>query len=582
MEQPDLNERVVQTLESLADLADKTGMQAIRREIRDERLPAIREGRLSMVVLGEFNHGKSTAINALLGQPLLPTGITPTTAVITHVRYGQGLPRVVRESGSEEVTWDQLRQLVTQDAAPDLRYIEISTPSPLLASGLTIVDTPGVNDISRQKVEITYGYVPRADLVLYVLDATQALKKSEVTFIQDRLLRQSQRRLFFLLGKVDALTTEELDEVTRHVEGRIHELVGPAPIYPVSARRATTGSDPGFDTFRTELDRYLSRARTDIIVEGAVRTGVRLASIMDQSMAIELSALRLGSDELDRRIRNVRARLEGSRVMVGQNLELIDQRANELKASTSDTVARFAREFAAALPREIQKATPDDIKKYLPSFVQDTFKEWLEEEGALVAARLEQLAEEIIEITNRNMRDVLNEVQSELGVESRSINLEVDTFGYDVGVFALGALGVGFLAFSNILVGGLLTLAAPVLAFVLKDRVDDAIRTRATEQGVDAISRASQKIDTELARNIDEFANRLKQFVEDTGDRMYRQIVESLDRVQFERRAHADNTEPVAAELDTRRKDLGLLIERLGQLRDEHAAAQVAGADMLA
>ncbi|MFT5994237.1 MAG: ribosome biogenesis GTPase A, partial [Bradymonadia bacterium] len=69
-------------LEDLANLGDNAGMTSIAREIRNERLPALREGRMSMVVLGEFNHGKSTAINALLGGDVLPTGITPTTAVI--------------------------------------------------------------------------------------------------------------------------------------------------------------------------------------------------------------------------------------------------------------------------------------------------------------------------------------------------------------------------------------------------------------------------------------------------------------------------------------------------------------------
>jgi len=579
-EHPSLTDRVTRALESLAELAERSGMNAIQHEIRDERLPSMKEGRLSMVVLGEFNHGKSSTINALLGTPVLPTGITPTTAVITHVRQGDGLPRVVSESGSREVTWDQLRDLVTHDAGVDLRYIEIPVQSSLLANGLTIVDTPGVNDISRQKVEITYGYVPRADIVLYVLDATQALKKSEVTFIQDRLLRQSQKRLFFLLGKIDALTDDELNEVTQHVEQRITDLVGHAPIYPVSARRASNGGDPGFDRFRADIELYIRNAREDIILEGAFRTGMRLASVMDQSMAIEQSAVRLGTEELERRIRNVKTRLEGSRVMVGQNVELIDVRANDLKAATSDTVARFTREFAAALPREIQKATPDDIRKYLPSFIQDTFREWLEDEGMVVAHRLEQVAEEIIEITNRNMREVLKEVQAELGVESKSISLEVDTFGYDVGVFALGALGVGFLAFSNILVGGVLTLAAPILAFVLKDRVDDATRERATQQGVDAISRAGQKVDAEFAARIDEFASRLKQFVEDTGDRMYRQIMESLDRVLADRRQHADNAEPIAADLEVRRRDIVAVLERLQTLQREHQ--QPSSADTLA
>jgi small GTP-binding protein len=565
-----LAQRVQSALVTLANVAEAAGMKSVALELTEERIPALVDGRLSMVVLGEFNHGKSTAINALLGTSILPTGITPTTAVITHVVHGSGKPRIVTESGRQKIDREALKALLTTDAPNDLRYVEIQVESDFLKNGVYIVDTPGVNDISRQKVEITYGYVPRADVVVYVLDATQALKKSEVTFIQDRLLRASQRRLFFLLGKIDALSDDELTEVREHVETRIRQLVGPAPIFPVSARRALTGDDPGFEAFRTELTSYLGSARDEILVESAIRTGERIASIAHQSINIERSALRLGTDELEKRIQKVKVKLEGSRVMVGQNLDLITDRTAKIRASSTDKVQRFAREFATALPHEIEKASIDDIKRYLPSFVHDTFKDWLEKEGGFIAIQLEALAEEIIEITNQSMMEVLREVQEELGVEARSINLDVDTFGYDVGVFALGALGVGFIAFSNMLVGGALTLAAPVLAFVLKDRVDDTVRQKAQAQGIFAIERAAEKVDQEFGQSIDEFSGRLRQFVEDTGERIYRQIAESLDRVVAERKVHAGNAVPVAAELETHAIAIEACRKELRELREEH------------
>jgi ribosome biogenesis GTPase A len=568
-ELPTIAERTADALRQLARTADRAGMKSVARELIEERIPALVSGKLSMVVLGEFNHGKSTAINALLGRSILPTGITPTTAVITHVVQGNGPVRAVFEEHSEQIDQEQLRQLLTTDAPNDLRFVEIPVEAEILQNGLFIVDTPGVNDISRQKVEITYGYVPRADVVVYVLDATQALKKSEITFIQDRLVRSAQKRLFFLLGKIDALTSDELSEVRTHVESRIRQLVGPAPIFPVSARRAMTGDDPGFETFRTELRRYLDRTRDEILVDSALRTGERLCSIAEQSIHIERSALRLGTEELERRIQKVRARLEGSRFMVGQNIELIQSRAAGIRAGMSENVARFAREFSAALPHEVEKASIDDIKRYLPPFIHDTFKDWLEDEGNVIASQLEALAEEIIEITNRSMMEVLREVQQELGVESRSINLDVDTFGYDVGVFALGALGVGFIAFSNLLVGGVLTLAAPILAFVLKDRVDDAVRAKAQAQGLDAITRASARVQEEFSRNIDDFASRLQQFVEDTGERMFRQIAESLDRVVSERLSHEGNAQPVEQDLDAHDAQLRSCRENLVLLRQE-------------
>lgn len=555
MNAANLTERVANQLASLADLAAESGMATIASEIREERLPAVREGRMSVVVLGEFNHGKSSAINALLGTDVLPTGITPTTSVITHIRGGSGPARVVRESGAEEVDLDGLRRYVTEDAPDDLRYVEVPVKSDFLTEGLIVVDTPGVNDISKQKVEITYGYVPRADVIVYVLDATQALKRSELTFIETRLIKNSQDRLFFLLGKTDALSPEELEEIEAHVRSKLTALLGEVPVFPISARKAMRGEDPNFEVFRDVVSEYLTDQRSAIVLEGGVRTGLRLASLVDQNLAIEQGALSLEADELERRVANVKTKLDKSRSLIASNVALIDERAGDILAAARDNVQTFARDFSAALPREIEKAAADDVKRYLPDFIHDTFKTWLEAEGSYVAMKLEKLAEEIIAITNQNMRDAMSDVYEELGVRARDLDLEVNTFGYDVGVFAVGALGVTFLAFSNMLVGGLLTLSAPVLAFALKGRVEGVIRDKAAEQGLAAIDRAATKVEEEFASVVEEFATKLKQFVEDSGDRLYRQIAEALDRVVAERAKHLGTSASFETELsDVREK----------------------------
>lgn len=554
-------------LGDLATLCERAGMVQIAHELRDERIPALRERRFTMVVLGEFNHGKSSTINALLGTSVLPTGITPTTSVITHIRYGTGPAKLVRDDSVMEIAADQLREFVVNEPPNDLRHVELMVASPLLADGLVIVDTPGVNDISQQKVEITYGYVPRADLVLYVLDATQALKRSEITFIRDRLLRNSLDRVFFALGKADSLDPAELREVEEHVRTKLRDLVGEPRIYSISARRAAAGGDEGFTKMREAITAYIREQRDAIVLDGAVRTGSRLASLADQSMAIEHGALSLSTEELAKRVESVRRRLVDSRKLVSENLALVDRRTGELKAAAVDEIREFGKSFAAALPREVDRSTTDDVKKYLPDFIRDTYQEFIESEGSHVAMRLESLAEEIIAITNRNMREVVEGVRSELGASTRDISLEVDTFGYDVGVFALGALGVSFLAFSNLLVGGVLTLSAPILAFVLKGRVDDTIRQRAAEQGLAAIEKGTAKIELEMSRIIDDFAARLRQFIEDAGDRLYRQVAEALDRAVAERATHEHDTAPAQLRVQGMREELVGIRTRIASLR---------------
>ena len=262
-------------LTELAAAAEGAGLPWIARDVRDVRLPKLDDERLSVVVLGEFNHGKSTFINALLGTPLLPTGITPTTALLAHVTHGarQGATAVTengerlsidmaaladhvtvdglakgngKESGKESGKSDGKGQgakaaKVTKKPAAAIHHVEITHPSPLLANRLTIVDTPGVNDINEQRADITYGYLPRADAAVFLLDATQILTASERQFLEERILRSTRDRLIFVIAKADLLDEAELAETVRFARQHLAAIVPEPEIFPVSAKKALAG-----------------------------------------------------------------------------------------------------------------------------------------------------------------------------------------------------------------------------------------------------------------------------------------------------------------------------------------------------
>src|SRR4029077_2990385 len=94
----------------------------------------------------------------------------------------------------------------------DVDYLEIGYPSPLLEERILLVDTPGVNDLSLQRADITYSYIPRADAVLFLLDAGQILKESERVFLQEKLLKQSRDKIVFVITKWDILSESERAE----------------------------------------------------------------------------------------------------------------------------------------------------------------------------------------------------------------------------------------------------------------------------------------------------------------------------------------------------------------------------------
>ena len=157
----------------------------------------------------------------------------------------------------------------------------------------------------------------------------------------------------------------------------------------------------------------------------------------------------------------------------------------------------------ARLPGDIDAVEGVDVQKYLSFFVQDTWKAWTEAEGELVAAELDRLAEQIIQVTNENIREVAQGVSGELGPSDTKVPLVVDTLKYDASVFALGALGTTVFLFVNSMVGGLLALSAPALAFILRGKVAKEIKSESREQAPLAVDRVAVLVGPKLDELID-------------------------------------------------------------------------------
>ena len=168
-----------------------------------------------LVVVGEFNAGKSAFINALLGQKLLKEGVTPTTTQINLLRFGENQERTVIDEHQHVLT------------LPAELLIEIS-----------IVDTPGTNAIIREHEAITSQFVPRSDLVLFITSADRPFTESERIFLER--IRDWGKKVVIVLNKTDLFQSqEELEQVQTFIAQNARSLLGITPeIFPVSARLA--------------------------------------------------------------------------------------------------------------------------------------------------------------------------------------------------------------------------------------------------------------------------------------------------------------------------------------------------------
>jgi small GTP-binding protein len=588
-------------LTDLAAAAETAGLPWVARDVRDVRLPKLDDERFSVVVLGEFNHGKSTFINALLGSPLLPTGITPTTALLAHVTHGaRATATAVTENGdrtaidaaslADHLTVDGLAKADKPADKPEgkgkagkgegksakkptgaIHHIDITHPSPLLANQLTIVDTPGVNDINEQRADITYGYLPRADAAVFLLDATQILTASERQFLEERILRSTRDRLIFVVAKADLLDEAELAETLRFARQHLAAIVPEPAIFPVSAKRALAGdrAGSGLDPFVTALGATVAHERRRLLLDNALADASRLSAFIRQSLAIHRRSLELPVPELQDRIARAQERLHSGKKVLESAAETVRAETAALKARVRQDLADFTAELREALAGDLEKVDAADIRKYLSFFVQDTWKSWTEAEGERIAAELERLAEQVIQVANENIREVAGGVAKDLGPSETKVEIKVDTLKYDASVFALGALGTTVFLFVNTLVGGVLALAAPVLALVLRGRVATEVKAEAKEQGPIAVDRVAALIGPKLDEIIDGFGARLLEFVSQAGDALTRGIADVLDQALRERRA-TDETQSARADvkqLDASIANLRAIEQRIAEVR---------------
>jgi small GTP-binding protein len=586
-------------LTDLAAAAEVAGLPWVARDVRDTRLPKLDDERFSVVVLGEFNHGKSTFINALLGTSLLPTGITPTTALLAHVTHGaKPSATAVTENGdrtpidaaalADHVTVDGLAKAEGKSEGKTegkgkgagkaskkpngaIHHVEITHPSPLLANRLTIVDTPGVNDINEQRADITYGYLPRADAAVFLLDATQILTASERQFLEERILRSTRDRLIFVVAKADLLDDGELAETLRFARQHLAAIVPEPVIFPVSAKRALAGdrAGSGLDPFVAALGATVAHERRRLLLDNALADATRLSAFIRQSLAIHRRSLELPVPELQDRIARAQERLHSGKKVLETAAETVRAETAALKARVRQDLAEFTAELRDALAADLDAVDAADIRKYLSFFVQDTWKAWTEAEGERIAAELERLAEHVIQVANENVREVAGGVANDLGPSETKVEIKVDTLKYDASVFALGALGTTLFLFVNQLVGGALALAAPLLAMVLRGRVATEVKAEAKEQGPLAIDRVAALVGPKLDEIIDGFGARLLEFVSQAGDALTRGIAEVLDQALRERKA-ADAKE--AAQVDVKQIDASIanlraIEERIAEIR---------------
>lgn len=247
---------------------------------------------VQLAIVGEFNAGKSTFINALIGQDIAPTGILPTTATLHHLRYAQDAVARIEFGDAEEprerlVPVAELRRVLGEVSGRALGRVEIRLPLPFLTR-IEVLDTPGFNAPDQAHNDAARRALEEADAVIWLLDAGQPFKRTELAFLEP--VRDARIPLCVLLNKADRLEATARASVLSHVASELaHAKISPwTEPRALSAKLALQGrlgnasalAQSGWDEVHALVEEELV-ARSDELKERGLR---RRAATLAQTL----------------------------------------------------------------------------------------------------------------------------------------------------------------------------------------------------------------------------------------------------------------------------------------------------------
>jgi GTP-binding protein EngB required for normal cell division len=323
-------------LDQLEEIAREAGVTAVADEARalSERIAA---GRFYVACVGQFKRGKSTLINALVGQPVLPTGVIPVTAIPTVVRYGDAGARVrLREDGWQAIPLGDIAEYVTEARNPEnakgVLGAELLVRAPLLRPGLCLVDTPGIGSVFEANNAAARAFVPQIDAAIVVIGADPPISGEELALVST--VAESVQDLVFVLNKMDRLPPAERQEALGFTERVIRERLG-SPVdhvFEVSALAALRGE--GDAGAWAELVAALEQlpARRDRLVSGAMQRGVaRLGTRLERALHHQRSALTRPLEDTQRQIAELRGIASGTERFLGELGPLLEAEQKRLR-----------------------------------------------------------------------------------------------------------------------------------------------------------------------------------------------------------------------------------------------------------
>ena len=399
------------------------GLASLRERLAQERL--------QVAVLGQFKRGKSTFLNALLGDPVLPTGVVPLTSIATFIRFAavpsmrvsflDGRAPEEPYAADGETLREQLARFVTEEGNPQnhlrVARVDVGYPAAILSHGIVLIDTPGIASTLRHQTDAAIEVLRECDAGFFVLSVDPPVTEAELVYL-DRV-RAQVSRLFFVLNKIDYLVEDErraaadfLRRTLRHHMRTESEI----PIFELSARHGLDAKQRGDDdgvrrSGLTEVERhlveFLAHERIGALRHAIATKATALLDAAGMDLALRIRALELPVEDLEQRaaqfgdaLRGIeRQRLVARDLLAGDRrraIERLEGQAEDLRQQALPALIGVVDQTFAAerRPEHAEAAAKAAIARAIPEFFEaklaEVSREFAREVDGMLARHVQQ------------------------------------------------------------------------------------------------------------------------------------------------------------------------------------------------
>lgn len=425
-------------LQKLRDYSDKLGMEMLCKSI-DEVLKKAIDDSFDVAVIGEFRRGKSTLINALLGKPILPSDVLPTTATLNRVTYDieQYIDIEYHDGTSEErVPLEMLDEYVTkitseaEEKAMTIKEAVVHYPTSFCKNNVDIIDTPGLND-DNCMTNITLSVIPNVDAAIFVIMGPAPFGMYERDFLEKKMLTSDIGRVIFVVTRMDEYTPEQAERLLENIkEERIKSILvkaknvygedsqeykdyesklGNIKMIGVSAKQALAAKQTGdtqlleksnFLTFEETLEKLLTEERGALVLSSQASKIISACADIFKTIELRENALNLDSEEFDQKYDEALKKIENLRNQRECELKKIQTAAKEAEAEVRPLINSFSSDLKnnALSIIEDEIISSEDIKtkegqQEVQEYILGKIRESNEEYSQILAERMQHTIE---------------------------------------------------------------------------------------------------------------------------------------------------------------------------------------------